>query len=192
MSMAGPYVVTFSCGQCLSVGADRAGTSIACDCGASVRVPSLSKLREQTGAAPYESGPLDTIRRMVSSGELPEGTCAVSGRPTSDVLGLTVVVSDHLEPTQQARARSKALLGRGMLRLFFELLRDDSYDYRPVPGTEIPVFTPLYLEAHHQRRAHKVPTNLLKRWLRTVPIYAKLLDAYPYATVRLEGRREPL
>ncbi len=42
------YTVTCNCGQSLVVRASEAGTRRACDCGASVSIPSLSILREST------------------------------------------------------------------------------------------------------------------------------------------------
>ena len=182
--MAESFVVTCGCGQCLAVGPAMAGGVVDCDCGGRVAVPSLSKLRQQTGADPYESGPIDTIRRMLAQGELPAGTCAVTGRPTRDVLDLTVIVSNHLEQTREARiADTVSLTQAGFLGVFFRMLRDDTHDYRPVEGTEILVPTPLYLDARHHRRARKARLDLVKRWLRTVPIYGKLLDAFPHAIV---------
>lgn len=182
--MTESFVVTCACGQCLAVGPAMAGGFADCDCGARVAVPSLSKLRQQTGADPYESGPIDTIRRMLAVGELPAGTCAVTGRPTRDVLDLTAIVSNHLEQTREARLADTASLSQaGFLGFFFRMLRDDTYDYRPVEGTEILVPTPIYLDARHHRRARKARQDVVKRWLRTVPIYARLLDAFPHALV---------
>ena len=64
-----------------------------CDCGAAILVPPLSKLRELSGIDPYESSTMDTIRRMINSGELPAvDICAISGEPTLDVLDLLVTV----------------------------------------------------------------------------------------------------
>jgi hypothetical protein len=108
--MADRYVVTCGCGQCLEVGPSEAGSSVKCDCGAEVAVPSLSRLRTQSGADPYESGAVDTIRRMLDRGELPAGTCAVTGRPTRDVLALTVLVSNFTEPSKEGRDAEAALV----------------------------------------------------------------------------------
>jgi hypothetical protein len=185
MGMAGRFIVTCACGQCLDVGAELAGTFVTCDCGAQVVVPSLSKLRVQSGVGAYESGALDTVRRMLASSELPHGTtCALSGEPTDDVLELTVVVSNHLDQTDQARFADRLVLADlGLIGYLFRVLRDRPSDYRPVEGTEIDVPTPLRLEACHHRGARKARQDRLKAWLRTVPIYAALLDEYPYSRV---------
>lgn len=183
--MSDRFVVTCSCGRCLGVGPESAGSSVTCECGARVAVPSLSKLRVQSGVGAYESGALDTIRRMLDRGELPFGTsCARSGEPTDDVLELTVVVSNHLEQTDQARIADRlALANVGLVGYLFRVLRDNPSDYRPVEGTEIDVPAPLRLEACHHRRARRARQDRLKAWLRTVPIYAALLDEYPYSQV---------
>jgi hypothetical protein len=40
---------------------------VRCGCGNEVTVPSLGRLREATGQGRYESGPVDTIRRMIET-----------------------------------------------------------------------------------------------------------------------------
>ena len=78
--------VECSCGQILAVRVAQAGTTMLCGCGAQVKVPSLSKLRERGGQNAYEASTIDVIHGMLRRGELPTGDrCAVSGDPTGDV-----------------------------------------------------------------------------------------------------------
>ena len=70
------YQVECRCGNPVAVTADQAGTTVRCQCGESVPVPSLSKLRAAVGLGSYESGAIDTIRRMMDEGTLPGVTRA--------------------------------------------------------------------------------------------------------------------
>ena len=51
----------------------QAGTEVNCQCGRVVSVPLLSKLRQLSGQEAYETGTIDTINRMIRTGELPWG-----------------------------------------------------------------------------------------------------------------------
>jgi hypothetical protein len=83
----------------VSVGAGQAGSNVTCDCGLEIRVPNLSKLRELSGKAPYESSTADTIQGMVERGELPEGgQCAFSGEETVVFINLAIVVPPQKAP----------------------------------------------------------------------------------------------
>src|SRR4051812_23375905 len=85
------YSIACSWGKFIAVPAAHAGTTIDCGCGAPVKVPSLSKLREFAGKNAYEAGMIDVINGMLGRGELPTGThCAVSGEPTDAILELQV------------------------------------------------------------------------------------------------------
>ncbi len=85
------FSVDCRCGQTLAVQAAQAGTSMSCACGAHVKVPSLSKLRERAGKPAYETSTIDVIHGMLSRGELPSGgRCVVSGQATDDIVELQV------------------------------------------------------------------------------------------------------
>lgn len=85
------YAVDCSCGKEIPVTASMAGSNVACSCGAPVAVPRLSELRQRVGLAAYESGIIDTIHRMVNTGELPYGNeCVISGMQTTDAFVLRV------------------------------------------------------------------------------------------------------
>jgi len=69
-----------TCGRSVSVSAGQAGTTVACECGQTVAVPSLGRLRELAGRGRYEAGTIDRIHGMLKNGQLPAGDrCAVSG-----------------------------------------------------------------------------------------------------------------
>jgi hypothetical protein len=56
-----------------------AGTSIPCECGRQLAVPSSLKLREMAGLAPVEPEPELVIRGMINAGELPARHCILCG-----------------------------------------------------------------------------------------------------------------
>ncbi len=186
------YVMTFSvscdCGNTLDVTSTQAGTDIPCTCGRTVRVPRLSQLRQLAGQGAYEAGTIDTINRMIRDGELPPGdTCAVSGLPTSDSYELYV------------QCESKWIKGPGTGRYLFVIftivflpfwiiwvllgkaLLDEE---RRELGRDRSVYTPLRVRQEHHQQLHSMRSqSKLRKLLRDVPIYAKLLDEFPRAKI---------
>ena len=146
-----------------------------------MRVPSLGRLREMAGKAPYESGPSDTIRRMVQTGELPAGrTCAVSRKPTDDVLDFEILVPRSF----------KSLEGWAQLALIYWFFGYFAWSYvnlfRPpkiVEGDALRVMAPLCVASRYHAKVRRMSQRRLKKLLRTVPAYAMLLDENHLAMV---------
>ena len=112
------YHAVCECGHSLPVTADQAGSEVVCGCRRSVRVPRLSELRNAAGEGAYESGILDTIRRMAREGRLPVGNvCQLSGRPTSDVA--RVLVECERKWVRGPRRTTSGLFLLGMLTFPF-------------------------------------------------------------------------
>lgn len=183
-----PYRVTCACGGETPVSASAAGGSATCrHCGKEIAVPSLSRLRQLTGKGAYEAGTADVIRRMISSGELPEGEfCQISGRPTEHVE--TVYV--HCEktwkrPVDSIHAYIPFLL-MGIFSLPFYLIRACSTKFHTeleVLGRDVIVPAPVRLHEDCRRELKRASQRKLRRILRNVPIYAKLLEEYPHAKI---------
>jgi hypothetical protein len=172
------FSVECSCGRALAVQTTQAGTTIVCPCGAQVKVPSLSKLRELAGQNAYEVSTIDVIQGMLRRGELPTGgSCAVGGDPTEDVLDL-YVEAERIYPAGDrfVYAWLGVLLSPILLLGLFQKPRPDV-------GRETIVPTPLRVAAAYHPRGRRSGQKALKRWLRSVPIYAKLLEEYPRARV---------
>jgi hypothetical protein len=176
------FSVECSCGRRLIVGSAEAGTTVACECGAPVAVPSLGKLRELAGRGAYEAGTVDTIIAMIKRGALPAGSaCAVSGAATNDVIDLYV----EAERIYVGSDRSAyAWLGLLISPILFAGLFQKP---RPDVGRETIVPAPLRVAARHHLRVRRASQRALKRWLRSVPVYAQLLEEYPRA--RVHGKR---
>jgi hypothetical protein len=164
----------------------QAGGETACGCGQSIKIPSLSKLRELSGKGAYEAGVIDTINRMVTSGELPPGNrCAVSGEPTDDVLDLFVEAEQVSQiGTNIAAAALVAVLCSPIIALAMTVKPP-----RDV-GRDTLVLTPLRIAAKYHGRVLRSSQRKLKRWLKTVPVYAQLLAEYPNARVVLHAPGE--
>ena len=172
------YSINCQCGARLPVKASQAGTSITCSCGVVVAVPGLSKLRELAGRDAYETGPVDVIRNMFRRSELPSGgRCAVSGIATQDVIHLYVEAERVYAGSDE---RVYAWLG---LLISPILLAGMFQKPRPDVGRQTLVPTPLYVAAQHHGRVSHAGQRALRKWLRTVPVYAQLLEAYPVARV---------
>lgn len=179
------FALNCTCGRSFEVQAGQAGSTLRCQCGAEVQVPSVSKLREMAGKAAYEVGVIDRINGMIDRGELPAGgVCAVSGNSTGDVLTIYV----HAEKFQRAEDKNMLLL----MPVAWLMLLYPSFAfgrrYRPEgSGRDTWVRTPLFVDSKYQQKFRRASQKKLKRWLRSVPVYSKLLDEYPQSTVEFES-----
>ncbi|MBI1324440.1 hypothetical protein GC170_14820 [bacterium] len=182
------FALNCTCGRSFDVQAGQAGSTLKCQCGAEVQVPSVSKLREMAGKAAYEVGVIDQINGMIDRGELPAGgVCAVSGSKTEDVMEILV----KTEKFQGARDfRAYAILGLLFSPIVFLLSPSMMVSRAQHPegsGRDTWVRTPLFVDSKYQQKVRRASQKKLKRWLRSVPVYAKLLDEYPQATVEFES-----
>jgi hypothetical protein len=170
-----------SCGQTVSVELAQAAGETTCKCGQVIRIPSLSKLRELSGKGAYDAGVIDTINRMVRSGELPAGDrCALSGEPTGDTIELYVQAEKVSEVgASVAGAALVAVLCSPILALAMVI------NPRREVGRDTTVATPLRVAGKYHRRLSRSGQRALKRWLQSVPIYAQLLKEYPHSRVVL-------
>jgi hypothetical protein len=116
---------------------------------------------------------------MVKRGELPAGNvCALSGVATDDVMDLYVEAERVYRRDDR---RGSVLLGLLVSPIFFSGLLQKP---RPDVGRETIVPTPLRVAERYHQKVRGAGQRALKRWLRSVPIYAKLLEEYPLARVR--------
>jgi hypothetical protein len=169
------------CGRQVKVNSASAGMEIPCECGARMRVPRLSEFRQMAGLGAYESGTIDNIRRMIAERALPWGeSCAFSDQLTRDTLDLSV----HCERVHGENDGMRLRIVVGLLfgPLWMMTARQGT---REAVGRETAVWTPLRVAQEHQKKVTRASQKTLRRLLRTVPIYAKLLDQYPHSTIRV-------
>jgi hypothetical protein len=189
------YLLDCPCGRKVPVQRSQAGENVTCECGSEFRVPSLSKLRELSGIAPYESSVLDTIQGMVERGELPAGdVCALSGTPTRDTLDVSVVVPIAFQGREGPAGVFMTLWWAPLfdanwlsfLSGVFQVVFGQTV---PVEDSDLPqhrarmVSTPLRISSQHQAKLRRASQRRLKRLLRTVPVYAQLLDENPVVRI---------
>lgn len=175
------FQLNCKCTREIPVSAGQAGTTITCECGRTLAVPSLGKLRELAGQGRYEAGTIDRIHGMIKRGALPAGDrCVVSGEYTHDVFDLWVQAEKIVtgDENRLAKALVALLISPVLLGAIYRPLRANV-------GRETFVPTPLRVAAAYHGKVQRASQRKLKRWLRTVPIYADLLREYPLATVSL-------
>jgi hypothetical protein len=188
-------LIDCSCGSKVPATRAQAGSTITCACGGEVRVPSLSQLRERSGSAPYESSVADTIQGMVERGELPAGdVCALSGVPSQDVLHIWIVVPKAFEQREGwlgvllwslwaplfSGAVASALAGL-FPRLFSKTVPIDKPIHEHHSART--VFAPLRVASRHHSSVGRMSQRRLISLLRTVPVYARLLEENPIVQV---------
>jgi hypothetical protein len=75
------------CGAKHPVDEGMAGVSLACVCGRTLVVPSLSRLRELAGLPRYEANPALVLEEMAAAGQLPPmNVCVSCGTQTDEVI----------------------------------------------------------------------------------------------------------
>lgn len=182
------YTTSCACGRTFPVSASQAGTELNCSCGRRVSVPLLSELRQAAGQRAYETSTIDEIRRMLRDGDLPEGDlCVLSGLPTREVYYLYV----HCEK-KWVKGPSRWTYVFVIFSILFLpfwwvwLLMGKSIldEERRELGRDRNVQTPLRVHPayHHQMRRIRSQAKL-RALLRTVPVYAKLLDEFAKAKI---------
>lgn len=185
------YFVDCPCGRRIDVVASQAGSSIACSCGAGLDVPTLTQLKRSAGEDHLSA--LDRIEQMLREGQLPPSDlCAYSGMPTKEIMFVAIECERAWIRGQEGDSLKVAsmLLGAvfGQLAHLFHLARADG-DERTL-GRATGVSVPLRIAREFEKDVRKCSQRELKRLLRTVQIYGRLLDDYPEATVRAMPPRE--
>jgi hypothetical protein len=181
---AAQFSIDCPCGRAITVAASQAGSTVRCGCGAEVRVPSLGRLRELSGRDRYESGICDTIRRMVQSGELPVGgTCAVSREPTDDVIDLEILVPRFFRNRDDVQNKTLWIFGVWGA-LYLALFSRPQIEEE---GT-LTVRLPLRVAGSHHHKVRAMSQRRLRRLLRKVPAYARLLEENPYSRLSVADR----
>jgi hypothetical protein len=183
------YFVPCSCGYNLPVGIHQAGTETTCTCGYVVQVPPLSILREMAGQGAYEAGIIDTVERMIRDGDLPDGdSCAISGMPTEDIAELWVQCESTYS-TESNRGGLLALIISMFMPLGRALISIESEG--EVRGRDRGVTVLLRVRQESQRNLRNASQRKLKKLLRKVPVYAKLLKEYDGAEVMVKSPENP-
>jgi hypothetical protein len=180
------FSVNCECGRAVAVSATSAGSRLACTCGRTVDVPTLSELRRNAGLNPIPLNAAESIQKLVVLGELPnEKTCPFTGRIPDSVVWLRV------------ECESKWVRGGerlGTLWVFFYLflfgwvgawliaLRGETP--REELGRDISVDLPVRVSSEAIPSILKTTSQRkLRKAISQNPVYSKLLTEYPSAYV---------
>jgi len=178
--------VPCECGQYVPVTEGEAGGRTTCRCGRTVVILSLRELRRLAGVPGAGLSPELAIKRLLQAEKLPEEEeCVLCGEPTpACALCLVeyepaVVIDDH--PPVLALIGLVRLVG--LLRGFLarSTLRETS-EWGEDSSLNIP------MRICDPCRPTLTDAKSVKRALRSVPLYRRLLDKYPRAIVSLVGK----
>jgi len=175
------YNVQCECGQTLQVPATMAGGRLSCTCGREILVPSLSKLKGQSGGSAMSAE--IRLDDMLRRGVLPEeNICLICQKPTTSVAHCWTtcerpqVEREHGWFQYIVRTITFDLLG---------LAQDMRYtEGDTVHGRDLRYRLPL--RVCPDCTGQLCDARLLKETLLDVPVYAELLDKYPHAEVSLD------
>ena len=182
------YQLPCECGAAVSVNTADAGNEITCRCGRMIVVPQLSQLREMTGKAAYEVGPIDTIRRLQREGKLPNGiACEICHRPTDETCEFYVECETHWLKRPSTLGMVSwllVLLLAPLGPLFYFIERNAAERASEIHGRERGVAIRLRICSDHERELKRLRRSKLRSLLRHTKAYADLLDEFPGARVR--------
>ena len=181
------------CGNEIPVSAVMAGTEVSCSCGTVNDVPLLSSLRKLAGKAAYITNTAEEIKRVLADGELPfPRDCVVCRMRTEEIFECITVC-------EQPAARSESDPGWGFFNLLVTPLAlmagwivfvdsEGAPEQADAHGRELVVSTPLAMcqRCHGETRGLTKQSGL-RALLQTVPIYARLLEEFPEATIVARG-----
>ena len=177
-----PYHFGCKCGRVHFVTAAQAGGVVACGCGVTADVPSLSRLRVAAGQEPIPLSTVERIYAMIAAKELPMGdNCVCCGRPADLVAFL------HVECERSRLAGGGwnwlAIAAGAAIAVWLAFVAQ-RFTRSEVHGRETSVDLPLRVSSLCQRRLLRLRRQRkLKRLLKTVPLYERLLLEYPRAVV---------
>ena len=180
------YAVTCGCGTRHPVSATQAGSTLSCACGRSIEVPPLSDLRSAAGESAIPLNTIEEIRVLVRRGELPNGSiCPYSDRPANATLVL-LVKCEQMWVRGGDRWRTGSIVAAvlfcgwiGALLALFSPVRREELGRDTVVEVPVRISSDLADEMLRIRQQKK-----LKSILRKTPIYAKLLEEFPRASVQ--------
>jgi hypothetical protein len=173
------YSVTCECSKVHPVSTGDAGSVLACTCGRTVEVPSLSKLRQQAGE--FTAAPEMILESMLRDGELPQEDDCVVCHSRTDHVQLYQVVCEHAEAKKEVRGCGYLayMIAFGWIGLIMATMANEQASER-VQGRNVHYRLPLRIcpVCDVKRSAAE-----LKKLLCRVPVYEHLLKKYPHAQV---------
>lgn len=175
------------CGRYVQVTAGQAGTNVRCECGTTLPVPKLADLRRLAGKDPYATNPAERIAKMERAGQLvlPDQCVACYMRTEGVLECIAVCEKKHTEVQADTSLASRLfMILSPVLYLLVKLFVPPADSEIKIHGHEVQAMLRLRLCANcRPSSSHFISRDTLVTWLRTVPIYAELLDLYPEAEI---------
>jgi len=175
------YAVQCDCGKTLQVPGAMAGGRVTCACGLEVLVPSLSKLKGQSGdsAMSAEIRLDDMLRR----GILPQETTCLMCRKPTDAVSYCWTTCER--PQVENELGWFQIVARVLMFNLLGLASDIAHaEGDTVHGRDLRYRLPL--RVCPECTGQLWDARMLKETLLDVPVYADLLDKYPHADVSLD------
>ncbi|MEO2091050.1 MAG: hypothetical protein ABGY75_16390 [Gemmataceae bacterium] len=172
------YPVVCECGKTHPVGGGAAGSSLACGCGRTVEVPTLTALKASAGGEGL--APEMEIEGLLLARKLPlEPDCALCRRPTDDKFHCQVrCEAPTLKPPMTFWQLVLMVLFFPFLgaKLFFAAVLIDKAD-GTLTGRDVSFRLPVRMcrACMAELESWEVVTQAIRR----TPVYAHLLDKYP-------------
>lgn len=178
------YQLTCRCGNHLSVSEGAAGSQLPCSCGRMINVPTLRELRAATGGSAL--APEFEVERLLLSGWTPEGEQCVCCGASAEIHRFWVqcdkaIVAQSGHHSIWAHLLLLLVTPLGALLARRERDRGSSVEH----GRDIVYRLPL--RACDRCRNELKKEEALMKALRSVPVYARLLEKYPSARASDSG-----
>jgi hypothetical protein len=182
------YSVKCDCGASHHVTATQAGSAIACSCGKSVNVPTLTLLRRSVGETAAPLNTIELIRAMIRDGTLPDGKiCPYSRRPAND----TILFNVECERSS-VRGGEPLDMGKMVTYVFLfgwigALIASRKSQPREEFGRDTSVTIPVRISSDVRDKIVRLRRQRkLKSLVSETPLYARLLHEYPAARVTVQ------
>jgi hypothetical protein len=185
------YEVRCACGKAHAVSAADAGSALRCACGRTVEVPALHVLRTTAGENPLS--PAFRLEALLLEGKLPgTRTCAVCRRDTDGLIRVSIVCERGSSSPDGSSRDDHASEGLGCLLgsiVGWAGPWDDRSQEGHTPsrqlGQDVAFVVPL--PVCEPCRPQVAEAGALRQAIRSVPIYADVLDKYPNALLAPAG-----
>lgn len=179
------YELACECGEKMLVRETAAGAKEVCRCGRTLIVPSLHELRSMAGLPGPQLQPEKVIETLLLAGKLPEDRYCVRCRDATD--GVICCMTEC--------ERATVLVGQPRWWMILLGILSFSWVYLILAGVttredqewgQDRIF-PLPLRVCPNCRPHLVKSDDLKAALCQVPVYRRLLEKYPDASVTVSS-----
>jgi hypothetical protein len=180
-----------ACGASVTARARDAGGTITCQCGRSIAVPSLSRLRTLAGADAYTTNPVEAIRRAQQLGtDPPHDRCLLCGSPSHVTFTCHAVCeSSYVKQAASDDSDMGTVVRWLLLPVIFNMLlafrRGDREAFRQGHDVEVDFSLPL-CHVCSTSNGNVTRPAVARRLMARVPIYKALLDYYPNLKLSVE------